>query len=56
VPGAGDDNLPESVAATKPRSPAAKVPFDSREAVMQIPEWEDRPRYWGIDESDSLTP
>jgi len=41
---------PETVAATKPRIPADKLPFDPREAIMQIPGWEDLDRHWGSDE------
>jgi arylsulfatase len=41
---------PETVAATKPRIPAGKLPFDPREAIMQIPGWEDLDRHWGSDE------
>ncbi len=41
---------PETVAATKPRIPADKIPFDPREAIMQIPGWEDLDRHWGSDE------
>lgn len=38
---------PEVLEASKPRISPDKVPFDPREAVMQVPEWENLDRDWG---------
>lgn len=40
---------PETIAASKPRiAPSKKIPFDPREAIMQVPEWDNLDRNWGI--------
>jgi arylsulfatase A-like enzyme len=39
---------PETVAASKPRLDPAKLPFDPREAIMQVPEWDNLDRDWGV--------
>ena len=41
---------PETIAASRPRIDPQKVPFDPREAVMQVPEWENLDRSWGTSE------
>jgi len=41
---------PETVTASKPRFSKDKLPFDPREAIMQVPEWENLDRDWGINE------
>jgi len=41
---------PETVAASKPRFSKDKLRFDPREAIMQVPEWENLDREWGINE------
>jgi len=38
---------PETIEASKPRIDPDKVPFDPREAIMQVPEWENLDRNWG---------
>ena len=38
---------PETVEASKPRLDPEKLPFDPREAIMQVPEWENLDRGWG---------
>jgi arylsulfatase len=38
---------PETVKASKPRLDPAKLPFDPREAIMQVPEWDNLDRNWG---------
>ncbi|VFQ46198.1 sulfatase-like hydrolase/transferase [Desulfoluna butyratoxydans] len=38
---------PESVEASKPRLDPEKLPFDPREAIMQVPEWDNLDRSWG---------
>jgi len=38
---------PETIAASKPRISADKVPFDPREAIKQVPEWDNLDRGWG---------
>jgi arylsulfatase A-like enzyme len=39
---------PETIEASKPRIDPAKVPFDPREAIMQVPEWDNLDRGWGV--------
>jgi len=39
---------PETIAASKPRLDPAKVPFDPREAIMQVPEWDNLDVGWGV--------
>ena len=42
---------PETIAASKPRiAPDKKIPFDPREAIMQVPEWDNLDRGWGLSE------
>jgi hypothetical protein len=41
---------PETTKASKPRFSKDRVPFDPREAIMQVPEWDNLDRSWGIDE------
>jgi arylsulfatase A-like enzyme len=41
---------PETVAASKPRLDPKKLPFDPREAIMQVPEWDNLDRNWGTGE------
>ena len=41
---------PETIEASRPRIPAHKVPFDPREAIMQVPEWDNLDRDWGAGE------
>ncbi|MCP4623169.1 MAG: sulfatase-like hydrolase/transferase [bacterium] len=38
---------PETIAASKPRLDPKKLPFDPREAIMQVPEWDNLDRNWG---------
>ena len=38
---------PETIKASKPRIDPSKVPFDPREAIMQVPEWDNLDRNWG---------
>jgi hypothetical protein len=38
---------PETVAASKPRFDPKKLPFDPREAIMLVPEWDNLDRNWG---------
>ena len=38
---------PETIAASKPRLDPKKLPFDPREAIMQVPEWDNLDRGWG---------
>lgn len=38
---------PETVKASKPRLDSKKLPFDPREAIMQVPEWDNLDRSWG---------
>jgi arylsulfatase len=38
---------PETIKASKPRIDPKKVPFDPREAIMQVPEWDNLDRGWG---------
>ena len=39
---------PETVAASKPRLDPKKLPFDPREAIMQVPEWDNLDVGWGV--------
>jgi arylsulfatase len=40
---------PETIEASKPRiAPDTKIPFDPREAIMQVPEWENLDPTWGL--------
>jgi hypothetical protein len=40
---------PETIAASKPRiAPSKKIPFDPREAIMQVPEWNNLDQGWGV--------
>jgi arylsulfatase A-like enzyme len=39
---------PETIEASKPRLDPKKVPFDPREAIMQVPEWDNLDRGWGV--------
>lgn len=39
---------PETIEASKPRIDPKKVPFDPRAAIMQVPEWDNLDRGWGI--------
>jgi len=39
---------PETIEGSKPRIDPAKVPFDPREAIMQVPEWDNLDRGWGV--------
>ena len=41
---------PETVAASKPRIPKDRVPFDPREFIKNLPEWDNVDRYWGVGE------
>jgi len=41
---------PETIEATKPRINPSAVPFDPREAIMQVPEWDNLDRGWGLSE------
>jgi len=38
---------PETIKASQPRMDPSKVPFDPREAIMQVPEWDNLDRGWG---------
>lgn len=38
---------PETIEASKPRINPDKVPFDPRDAIMQVPEWDNLDRDWG---------
>ncbi|MDL1976307.1 MAG: sulfatase-like hydrolase/transferase [Deltaproteobacteria bacterium] len=39
---------PETIKASKPRLDPSKLPFDPREAIMQVPEWDNLDRGWGV--------
>ncbi len=39
---------PETIEASKPRIDPKKVPFDPRKAIMQVPEWDNLDRGWGV--------
>jgi arylsulfatase len=39
---------PETIEASKPRIDPSKVPFDPREAILQVPEWDNLDRGWGV--------
>jgi arylsulfatase len=40
---------PETIEASKPRiAPDKKIPFDPREAIMQVPEWDNLDSSWSI--------
>ncbi len=39
---------PETIQASKPRLDPNKLPFDPREAIMQVPEWDNLDRGWGV--------
>lgn len=39
---------PETIEASKPRLDAKNLPFDPREAIMQVPEWDNLDRGWGV--------
>lgn len=39
---------PETVKASKPRLDPKKLPFDPREAIMQVPEWDNLDSGWGV--------
>ena len=41
---------PETVKASKPRLDPKKLPFDPREAIMQVPEWDNLDQGWGAGE------
>lgn len=38
---------PDTVKASKPRLDPSKLPFDPREAIMQVPEWDNLDQGWG---------
>ncbi len=38
---------PETIKASQPRMDPSKVPFDPREAIMQVPEWDNLDQGWG---------
>ncbi|MGB3095134.1 MAG: sulfatase-like hydrolase/transferase [Candidatus Deferrimicrobiaceae bacterium] len=38
---------PDTVKASKPRLDPKKLPFDPREAIMQVPEWDNLDQGWG---------
>ena len=38
---------PETIKAPKPRIDPKKVPFDPRETIKQVPEWDNLDRGWG---------
>ncbi len=38
---------PETIKASQPRIDPSKVPFDPREAIMQVPEWDNLDAGWG---------
>ena len=39
---------PETIKASQPRIDPSKVPFDPREAIMQVPEWDNLDKGWGV--------
>ncbi len=39
---------PETIAASKPRIDPSKLPFDPREAIKQVPEWDNLDAHWGV--------
>lgn len=41
---------PETIEASKPRLDPKKLPFDPREAIMKVPEWDNLDRGWGAAE------
>ncbi|MFT5730002.1 MAG: arylsulfatase A-like enzyme [Desulforhopalus sp.] len=38
---------PETIEASKPRLDAKNLPFDPRDAILQVPEWDNLDRGWG---------
>jgi len=40
---------PETKAASQPRIDPAKLPFDPREVIKRVPEWDNIDPYWGAD-------
>jgi len=38
---------PETIKASKPRLDPKKLPFDPREAILRVPEWDNLDRGWG---------
>ncbi len=45
-----EDARPEIIEASQPRVPADKVPFDPREFIHHLDEWENIDAYWGANE------
>jgi len=39
---------PETIKASKPRIDPSKLPFDPREVIMQVPEWDNLDKGWGV--------
>ncbi len=39
-----------TIAASKPRIPKSEVPFDPRECIKKLPEWDNVDRDWGAGE------
>ncbi len=39
---------PETIKASKPRLDPKKLPFDPRDAIMQLPEWDNLDQGWGV--------
>lgn len=39
---------PETIKASQPRLDPKKLPFDPREAIMQVPEWDNLDQGWGV--------
>ena len=40
---------PETIKASEPRiSPSKEIPFDPREAIMRVPEWDNLDRSWSV--------
>ena len=39
---------PETIEVSKPRIDPDKVPFDPRQAIMQVPEWDNVYKHWGV--------
>jgi len=43
---------PETIKASKPRLDPKKLPFDPREAILRVPEWDNLDRGWGSGDND----
>jgi hypothetical protein len=39
---------PETIKASQPRFDPKKLPFDLREAILRVPEWDNVDKDWGV--------